>query len=99
MHNKKISQQFIEDFNFLLDSKADNNTTINNNKLKLSTQDSKKYFISNNNIKNNINKDNSFINNKNSKFKNKLNNEKSNSNITKNNLIVPCHKKSKTFFS
>ena len=98
LHNKKISQQFIEDFNFLLDSKADNNTTINNNKLKLSTQDSKKYFISNNNIKNNINKDNSFINNKNSKFKNKLNNEKSNSNINKNNLIVPCHKKSKTFF-
>ena len=92
LHNKNISQKFIDEYNFLLDLKTDNN------KIKLSAQNSKNYFVSNTNNKNNVNKDNSFINNKSSTFKNKLNNEKSNTNLNKNNLIIPCHKKCKTFF-
>ena len=96
-HHKKISQQFIDEFNYLLDLKAENNITINNNnKLKLSIKDSKIHNLKNN--QNKTNKENSLISNKSSKLNNNLKKEKSNSKNKKSPLIVPCHKKSKTFF-
>ena len=95
-HQKKISQQFIDEFNYLLDWKKENNMTINNNKLKISSKDSKIHRYNQNLFK--INKENSLISNKSLKLTNKLKNERSESKDKKSAFIVPCHKKSKTFF-
>ena len=96
-HHKKISQQFIDEFNYLLDLKTGNNMTISdNNKLKKSFQEPKIY--TNNHNQNKINNENLLINNKSLKNDARLKNEKSNSKNKKSSFIVPCHKKSKTFF-
>ena len=93
-HQKKISQQFIDEFNFKLDLKLDNNSP-SNNKLNLSNKTNKK------NLKR-ISKDYSNIitknNNNNFKKIDEIKNEKSNNNIKKTDIIIPFHKKSKTFF-
>ena len=108
-HCKKISQQFIDEYNFLLETKNDNNNTlikniskaqnnndtINNNNINKKNS-LNKYFSYNQNQKGNENKEAFDINNKSVKFKNKANYE--NSSIKKISHITPCHKKSKTFF-
>ena len=70
--------------------------TINNNKLKISSKDSKIHRYNQNLFK--INKENSLISNKSLKLTNKLKNDRSESKDKKSAFIVPCHKKSKTFF-
>ena len=87
-HQKKISQQFIDEFNFMLELKSDNNISKNNNKMKILNQKNKKY----------INVDKSKQINNSFKAINKLKNEMSGNNLKKSHFIVPCHKKSKTFF-
>ena len=94
-HQKKISQQFIDKCNSKLELKMDINFSVNNNRLNLSNK--------NNNKKNQkkVSKDYSNISTKNNisfKKNDKLKNEKSNNNIKKTDIIIPCHKKSKTFF-
>ena len=87
-HQKKISQQFIDEFNFMLELKSDNNISKNNNKIKIFNQKNKKY----------INKDNSKKINNSFKTVNKLKEEMNGKKLKKSQFIVPCHKKSKTFF-
>ena len=41
-HQKKISQQFIDEFNFMLELKTDNNISTNNNKVKIFNQKKQK---------------------------------------------------------
>ena len=87
-YNKEISQQFIDELNSMLDLKADNILSINNkNKL---NQTHHYYFNKYNFKKKEKNKTSS-------KIFYKSNNESCNQNL-KNQFIIPCHKKSKTFF-
>ena len=109
-HSKKISQDFIDEYNLLLDSKSDKNKNVTN-KTKIFNNN----FLNKEALNNNINKKNSLnkyfsynknqkisskeeidINNKSLKNKNKISNEKSN--IKKISKITSCHKKSRTFF-
>ena len=84
-HQKKISQQFIDEFNFMLEFKTDNNETLkHNNKLKILNQKL-------------ISKNNSKKNNKNLKASNKIKSEKCND-LKKSLFNIPYHKKNKTFF-
>ena len=68
-HQKKISQQFIDEFNYLLDWKKEINMTINNNKLKISSKDSKIHRYNQNLFKIKIFLNTKFIQKRNSKQK------------------------------
>ena len=90
-HHKKVSQQFIDEFNFLLENKLENNTMINHtntNNFNKNYKDQKlvrkEVLYTSNNNKSRI-------------YNNKLNKDNNNY-FKKSPLIIPCHKKSKTFF-
>ena len=105
-HCKKISQQFIDEYNLLLETKNDdnkknkilnNNNEIVNTNVNINKKNSlNKYFSYNKKQKINDNKETPDINNKSVKFKIQIN--KGNNSIKKISQITPCHKKSRTFF-
>ena len=95
-HHKKISEQFVDNFNVLLDIKTDNNTTLDNHKLKLS-QDSKTNY-KNQTINKILNKNNLNLHKKNLLLNNSNSYNKIKNMATESAHIISYHKKSKTFF-